>query len=196
MATWIYDVKTCEVSHVLNSEKVFGGAWGFYKLPEGTIENGMIYIDDMERYLEFYERVQQGEKNLEIEVRKRNFRTGTMRWLRLGYTSVPDTSGRPCHAIGTAVDITAEKNAREHLNKALAVTNKVCGGNLVGVLLYNATTGLVIQHDPKNLKDRVLEKGESIQLGIQEIAENILDEKDRKRWIEIHDCDKIRNLYR
>lgn len=194
-AVWTYDIETQMFKNAINCETLLGNAVSVYRFPESTIENGAIHPDDVAEYIDFYEKVKHGSKDLSLEVRRRSPVTNKLRWIRINYTCVYDNMGRPYKAIGTAVDITAQKLEKEHLEQAWENCGKAQQG-LKAVLFYNATKDVVINYKRFAKVVGGANPGDRMSDILQETVQYVKGEEKKKEWLDIHDCKRQIERYR
>lgn len=195
VATWKYDIKTGKVSHMLNLGSVFGQKYFYGKLPEEVVENGWIDLEDVELYLKFYQKIQNGEKQAEVEVRRYHVESGELRWIRQSYITIFDEEDKPIYAIGTAKDITAQKRERMHIYKAYENAGNT-DEKVISVAIFNLTKGIVLRHRPKEGLVKKRERGSDVYQMIHEISASIPDEERRREWVRLHDRRFLLDYYK
>ncbi len=96
-------------------EGFFGIAVEDNKLPDLS---GFVHKEDRRRFLQFQERWQQGETDIEYRVVKKD---GTVKWVRDRIFPIPDARGRIQQVVGIAEDITDRKRFEESLKSKYQV---------------------------------------------------------------------------
>ncbi len=77
----------------------------------------LIYPDDMETILDFYEKMISGNKSITVEIRAKDI-TETYKWFEITSTTIKDNNDQPILAIGQSINIDAEKRTLEQIKAA------------------------------------------------------------------------------
>lgn len=109
MTVWSYDFAKKQIIRSHTAETANKLDQTIENAPESIISLGLVHPDDVEKFRGLYERMEAGERSLSEVIRVKKSDTDSYRWERVTYTTVPDRSGRPLHAIGTSVDVTEQE---------------------------------------------------------------------------------------
>ncbi|MGI5965887.1 MAG: diguanylate cyclase domain-containing protein [Anaerotruncus rubiinfantis] len=84
----------------------------YTNVPESLIASGAVHPDSVKEIRKMYEAILRGEKTASCTARIRDA-AGNYRWLELTSSTVFDEDGVPLRAIGTARDVSAEKEREQ-----------------------------------------------------------------------------------
>ena len=116
-AIWEYDYKTKSVMQSNNSIRIHGYGQVISDVPESLINSGYIHPDSVADYLRMYEKLRQGEKNVEgVFLVNTEGREGYW-YEHISYTNLLSEDGQPYCAVGISHDVTDQRKAEEELRR-------------------------------------------------------------------------------
>lgn len=107
-----YDIHTRRLVETAALADLLGGFSNGYRdmiqenFPQGAVDSGLIYADDGQRYLEFFQRLRDGDMEQgQIELRLRNSYTGVYIWCRVTVQRLHKGGHRSCKVVGVVQDL-------------------------------------------------------------------------------------------
>lgn len=157
---------------------------------DGSIESlKYVHPDDTDEVLRQFRSGVENTQKFSISFRCKKPNNEHYSWLKLdANVLVQEDDSKLVFAMYS--DISIYKNAEEHLRFALS-NIEVSDGILIGTGLFNASKRILVNHDSVSLDEKQEYSGESIEFVVERMANLIPDLKDRGRWLEFHDCDRI-----
>lgn len=118
LISWTYDARIKTIFIDSKSNPLFKGNM-LRNVPQSLIDGKLIHEDDVQDARRLFERIAEGEPVSTGVIRIRKTLKDNWVWYRIYLTSVLEENGRPGRAIGSAVDITEQKEAEEHYQNEL-----------------------------------------------------------------------------
>lgn len=131
-----YDILNRTVMFSNRFKKKFGFDPLTTGFPEAMAEEGLIHPDDADRYLEFFQKVENEKPYNEGEFRL-VMANGSYSWFEIKITTIRDENEKPIRAIGRLTDITKQKAetqkliARSETDPLTGLYNKATTQNLI-----------------------------------------------------------------
>lgn len=142
-SVWVYDFQDKTLSIKGNGAARFGLTPVETNIPESFIERGFVHPDDIEKFRKLYARLHEGAKTATETIRWRSSDGSDYWWEKICYTTVFDKDERPYHAIGSFMDVSAEKSLEQKYQAEVAFQNSDVSPNLMVKVRSNITQDLV-----------------------------------------------------
>lgn len=107
------------------------------------LNKGNIHPADQPVYTQMYERMMHGAENVSCTIRWKNKEDSSYRWKKISYTAILGSGVKPLRAIGTAVDVTHDKELEKKLRQEIDYQNNLEGKNLLAKTRSNITRDIV-----------------------------------------------------
>ncbi|MEG0784890.1 MAG: histidine kinase dimerization/phospho-acceptor domain-containing protein, partial [Christensenella sp.] len=148
--TWLYDISRCTIIQNHNTEDIYG-IYGMEisNVPESLIEKKQCHSEDVEIFREFYKKLHQGENQVTVTVRLWDVRMQSYIWKRCTYTILPNRNGKPIYAIGSAVDVTDQIEAKKKYEDAIKYRYRTLGENVILAGHCNVTRNVILEVEDK-----------------------------------------------
>lgn len=134
---WIYDIDNGEIIHELSGKDSVEETKTEVTNLDKYIESGEIYIQDLQNYRDFYQRIADGADESECVIRIYHDDVQEYRWVKMYLTRQKKTAASHSKAIGFLVDIHEEHESNERFEKLLsnvdagiAIFKTIKGNNL------------------------------------------------------------------
>ena len=110
---WTYNIDSKIITQEDNVATIGLSERYFENVPEAVIESGIIYEEDVEKYLDVYRQLNSGVMHVNCELRVKSTNTDNFKWTKLSYTVLG--SGESARtALGIAIDISEQKLAETY----------------------------------------------------------------------------------
>ncbi|MEG2008652.1 MAG: ATP-binding protein [Oscillospiraceae bacterium] len=148
--TWLYDIPRHTIIQNHNTEDVYGiHGVEIPNVPESLIEKKQCYSEDVPLFLDFYQRLHDGENQVSVTVRLWDVRTKSYIWKRCTYTVLPTRGKNPVYALGSAVDVTDQMETKRKYEDAIKYRYRTLGENVILAGHCNVTRNVVLEVDDK-----------------------------------------------
>ena len=117
---WVYDIQHDRSYQSPSSQQVLGVPAVMENYPQSFLDTNMILPKYWNEYLEVHKQIRAGEKEVTAEYQIWPPHEEFPHWERLIYKNIFDEQGRPVKAIGTALDVSAQKYLEERFEDFLA----------------------------------------------------------------------------
>ena len=190
--TWKYN----PYNHVISMSPFFSEKYGLPKIIDNVPESliSMNYICEESKYdlQDQFRRINLGERT-EKELHTR-YCSDKQIWQRIVYTPIFDKYGNFVEAIGTAVDISEQKEKELAYEKQIQV-KKVLSKNILAIALYNLTKNTVSDAESINQKLLKTMMAGSVDDVLRTIYGNIPYEKEKKKFLPAISRDAFLDAY-
>ncbi|MGI6442628.1 MAG: diguanylate cyclase domain-containing protein [Synergistaceae bacterium] len=102
---WEYDIAKKRIIQNKSSKDFHGLESVIKNVPESLVDNGYVHQESVEEYLDMYEKLHEGEKELEKILKVQSPNRQNYRYLKIKYKNLFDDEGNPYKAIGTSEDV-------------------------------------------------------------------------------------------
>ncbi|MEG1756468.1 MAG: ATP-binding protein [Clostridia bacterium] len=144
--TWLYDIQRCTIIQNHNTEDVYGiPGMEIPNVPESLIAKKQCYSEDIERFQDFYRKLHQGETQVSVTVRLWDIRTQNYVWKHCTYTVLPNRDEKPIYALGSAVDVTDQVEAKQKYENAIKYRYRTLGENVILAGHCNVTRNVILE---------------------------------------------------
>ncbi|MEG2783753.1 MAG: ATP-binding protein [Lachnospiraceae bacterium] len=156
--TWLYDMPRHTIIQNHNTEEVYGiPNVEIPNVPESLIEKQRCYSQDVEQFREFYKKLHKGEPQVSTTVRLWDSRVQEYMWKRCTYTVLPNRTGDPVYALGSAVDVTDQMEVKQKYENAIRYRYRTLGENVILAGHCNVTHNQILELEDRtglNLEQR------------------------------------------
>ncbi|MEG0780723.1 MAG: PAS domain-containing protein, partial [Oscillospiraceae bacterium] len=148
--TWMYDLPRHTIIQNHNTEEVYGiHGTEIPDVPESLIAGKQCHLEDVERFRDFYRRLHAGETQVSTTVRLWDIRARSYIWKRCTYTILPDRNGAPLYALGSAVEVTDQIEAKQKYEDAIRYRYRTLGENVLLAGHCNVTRNVILEVEDK-----------------------------------------------
>lgn len=169
---WDYDMRSREIIKYNYTEQrdPFGCPEKIItNVPQSIIERGIIYKEDVEKYLDLYRKIYAGEKQASVQVRGWNDERKEYVWQQLVFTTIYDLKGNPVRALCSSRDISMTKQMEQRFVEENRYREEMAT-SLLSTCRMNLTIGTV---------EELMLRGAKIQLSRQ--LETAADYRERMK---------------
>ncbi|NCC43795.1 MAG: PAS domain S-box protein, partial [Clostridia bacterium] len=160
-------------------------------VPEGLIQSGDVHPDSQEDLLQLYRTVMAGEPYAKNEIKV--FNHGKIRWLKLQLSTIYD-QGKPVSAIGTAEDITVNKELILKLEDEVT-RRSAYEMNLRARGYYDLTEDRILEYDTTGVVNSTLSHLTKYSDAVTTIISQIPEEKMKKKFAERFSPENLLKAY-
>ncbi|MEG2440010.1 MAG: ATP-binding protein [Acetivibrio sp.] len=148
--TWMYDISRRTIIQSHNTREIYGiDDTEISNIPESLIERKQCHPEDKELFLEFYRKLHQGENQVSVTVRLIDVRIQKYIWKRCTYTILPNQGRAPIYALGSAVDVTDQVEAKQKYEEAIKYRYRTLGENVILAGHCNVTRNEILEVEDK-----------------------------------------------
>jgi signal transduction histidine kinase/AmiR/NasT family two-component response regulator len=197
ISNWTYDIKRHAIilqpysfyafEHTEKNE--------ILNIPESQIEAGLCHPADEDILRRLYKRMDEGERHVEEKLRFLDSRRKEYRWKKCVYTVIEDEEGNASYAVGSAVDITQQIEARKKYEAAIEYQKYTHTENLILSGHSSLTENRILElrdYSHANLLQRFGDKREAFFLGLESM---VLDKEKKEEFHSIFSIESVlRNL--
>ncbi|MCQ2612703.1 MAG: diguanylate cyclase [Treponemataceae bacterium] len=191
---WEYDLATNTMIHSSALLKKMNLEYQIEDVAEHFVSTGRIHPDSLFPYLEVHEALQRGDPSAEADIRF--FCTqDDCRWIHIKYTTIyDDETGSPIKAIGTAVDITTQKNAQF---KSLMdeMYRKAMTSDALYLIEVNINQNIVVKNDER-LNNRLGKSISAFRQLVETMAAKMVYEDDQRVFLSSLSKENLLGLFR
>lgn len=156
ISAWILDIPT-KTAYAIDGplQKNFFGR-EVYKLenvPQISIDMNRIYPDDLDTYMDMYQRIYNGEKYITRELRIWSEKNGNYTWHSYTFTVIEEINGKSLKAFVSARDITSEKILENQYHEEVRYRNSIdenllitCRLNMTKIMVEEISPGVILQN--------------------------------------------------
>ncbi|MEG1500355.1 MAG: EAL domain-containing protein, partial [Clostridiales bacterium] len=122
IVTWTFDLPT----HTIIQDKNTAAYFGYTKqltiknAPYSLVEIGIFHPEDEEKFIALHDSLYAGTPETFVDIRWKKKDQEEYSWIRIIYTAIYDKRGNAIRAFGISRDITAEKEAEQLKDEAIA----------------------------------------------------------------------------
>ncbi|MEG1823276.1 MAG: PAS domain-containing protein [Cloacibacillus sp.] len=146
IVTWLYDISRRVMIQNYNSKANCGIERDeIENVPESLIESGICHPDHADKLRDFYKRLYDGEKQISAVIRLWCEPKHCYEWKRCTYTVIPDRDGQPTYALGSAVDVSEQVEAKQKYENAIKYRYRSLGDNVLLAGHCNITQNKIIE---------------------------------------------------
>lgn len=138
---WTYNAATKTLKCLNHSAHNFNYSATEYNVPESRIEKGLVHPEDCEIYRNTYDSLS-GSKPSSCEIRIKN-KNGEFTWVKITLSSISNNASNPVY-IGTAFDISEQKQIEIHYNQLINSKTFQFRNNIIAKIMYNLSQNKVI----------------------------------------------------
>lgn len=178
---WEYDIVTHRAIEGEISQRVVGLPEVMENYPESIIEMGLLPNEYIESFRKLHAEIEEGSEYAELRIPLR-LKDENIHWQRIRYHTLFDEDGKPIRAIGTAVDITEQVEARRQYEELVAM-QEMSGQKSYDYLVINLTQNSIISVRSED-KENLGYAGQNYEAFRRESCERIMGEKNKKRYSE------------
>ncbi len=193
-AVWEYDLATNTMIHSSALLRRINLEDKIENVAEHFVSTGRIHPDSLFPYLEVHEALQRGDPSAEADIRF--FCTeDDCRWIHIKYTTIyDDETGSPIKAIGTAVDITTQKNAQF---KSLMdeMYRKAMTSDALYLIEVNINQNIVVKNDER-LSNRLGKSIFAFRQLVETMAAKMVYEDDQPVFLSSLAKENLLGLFR
>ncbi|MEG0663071.1 MAG: histidine kinase dimerization/phospho-acceptor domain-containing protein, partial [Anaerovoracaceae bacterium] len=115
LSVWTLNIESKTIEYNLGSSKIETGREQGYldNVPESLIQGGAVHPEDIPLLRQMYAEVFSGKERTESIIRWKDQSKGEYCWIKTVYTTLCDDEGKPVRAVGTGINITAQKKSEE-----------------------------------------------------------------------------------
>ncbi|MDO5116165.1 MAG: diguanylate cyclase, partial [Synergistaceae bacterium] len=113
VSLWDYDIKNRRIIHQRRSIERHGFGFVIENVPQSLIESGYVHPDYVPAFLEMYDRISAGEKDVGGTFRVRTADRSGYCYERISYSVTLDENGLPDRAIGVSTDVSEEMERKK-----------------------------------------------------------------------------------
>lgn len=155
IGVWSYDIKNGTTSLEIQGEN-FSKMFKFLKSDSDTfINENVAFEEDRKKLTKFYSNMKNGKNTDQCVIRIKDPKSDIFYWAKIVYTLVYDFEKKPKKALGTIVDITEERYAKEKFDREIKMREAEFKNEFTTVLRLNLTQNTV----EYSTNDAYLEKG-------------------------------------
>ncbi|MEG2699617.1 MAG: ATP-binding protein [Hungatella sp.] len=148
--TWMYDIKRCTIIQNHNTEGVYGvHNIEIPNIPEHLIEQKLCHPEDAELFREFYRKLHLGEPQVSVTVRLWDIRVQSYIWKHCTYTILPNRDREPIYALGSAVEMTDQMEAKQKYDDAMKYRYSSLSENVIIAGHCNVTRNVILEVEDK-----------------------------------------------
>lgn len=179
-----YDLRTRTIINDLNLRNITGEELSYTNIPNSFVENGIVDEKYVATYLDAYERLKDGEEEVEFVCWYNFPEMPNQKCLKVNYRLEKDNFGNAIIAHGLAIDITEQKNAE---NTFLTRTGAVLkmAPDTMGAFQINITNNQIHPVKINNDKLHILNHDCSYDEFITNSLAFIKDNQERIRYLNI-----------
>ena len=142
ISIWEWDLENHVCSQSVHSRRCGeSGRCVYQNFPQCLFDNGHYHPDSVELARSVFDRVRQGEENVEAVLHTYDPRTGEYWWESVCYTTDLNNDGRPIKAVAVGKDVTRQKELEQGMllerQKYETLVNSIPGG--VGIYQVDET---------------------------------------------------------
>lgn len=137
-SVWELDIINRRIIQSEHSREVHGNTKVIENVPESIIDSGYVMEEDIDRFLEMYNKIIAGEPSVEGEFWVKSKNKSDYWCERVAYTTIFDKQGKPIKAIGSSKDITIEKEIEKKYNEEIYYRTCV-DTDVIGSFHFNLT---------------------------------------------------------
>lgn len=186
MLVWKYDYRT----HTITDSGSLGQSIGLPKIienvPESLIEMGLVHDDSIDAFRSMFQELPQKEKvTYDIHAASVNGRRD--RWDRQIYTSVFDKNGNYIESIGTAIDVTEQKDREKNYEEQIRL-KRLLINNALAVAHYNLTQNEITDAESNEPQLMDILKAGSVDDVLLAIREYTQGESEQQAFAPVYNC--------
>lgn len=191
---WVYDIRNDRAYQSDSSQRVLGVPPIMENYPQSFLDANLILPKYWNVYLDIYKRVRQGEPEVTGEYQIWIPDDEFPHWERLIYKTIFDEQGKPVKAIGTAIDISAQKHLEERFEDFLAYHRRKLHGMTDGFRLNITKDTIIPLKDPLGF----FKNYGHLSMGrfFEKSAERIIDPSYLKKYKRIFNREKLLDTYK
>ncbi|MEG2143780.1 MAG: ATP-binding protein, partial [Oscillospiraceae bacterium] len=194
--TWMYDMQRHTIIQNHNTKEVYGfEVVEIPNVPESLIEGKRCHVDDCERFRNFYKRLYQGEKQVTDIIRLWDVRVEGYIWKRCTYTLLPSREGNLDFALGSAVDITDQIEAKQKYQEAIRCRYSTLSENVILAGHCNVSRNIILEVEDKTGLDVEKRFGLVREDFFRGIASFIPNDEQRQTFCKIFLNENIKNSF-
>lgn len=193
-----YDVKKNWIYMGKRLREEFGLPEEIHEFPKNLSKDSMICEDTRVEFQKLFLEVRQGKKQIEADIRA-NLGERGIHWLRLRMNTIQfDEEGNPEIAICSAQVIDIEKMLENHkyVEKEKQIKGTRLDSNLLGYVVSNLNRNCLIEHKNYEGKAPDIELNMTYEQAIHASGQSVISEKDRERFITMHDRKRLMQICR
>ncbi|MEG0779455.1 MAG: ATP-binding protein [Oscillospiraceae bacterium] len=181
--TWLYNLSRHTIIQNHNTEGIYGIHGGeIPDVPESLIAGKQCHPEDVTLFRDFYRRLHRGEAQVSVTVRLWDIRAQSYIWKRCTYTILPSSNGAESYALGSAVEVTDQMEARQKYKDALQYRYRTLGENVILAGHCNVTRNLILEVEDRTGLDIEHRFGMVRESFFQGIGSLIPDQEQRQTF--------------
>ncbi|MEG2882151.1 MAG: ATP-binding protein, partial [Christensenella sp.] len=194
--TWLYDMPRRTIIQNHNTEDVYGvHEMEIPNIPETLIKGKQCHPEDAEQFRDFYRRLHQGETQVSATIRLWDVPTDGYIWKRCTYTILPNRNGEPIYALGSAVDVSDQIEAKQKYESALKYRYQTLGENVILAGHCNVTRNVILEVEDRTGLDVEQRFGMVRVDFFNGIGSLIPDEKQRRTFCKTFGNENMKNSF-
>lgn len=186
MLVWKYDYRTHTITDSGSLEQVIGLPKIIENVPESLIEMGFIHEDSIENFRAMFRDIPKQEKVV-YDIHTSAYGKRKSKWDRQIYTSLYDSNGNYIESIGTAIDVTAQKEREKNYEEQTRLKHLLVN-NALAVVHYNLSQNEITDAESSEpLLMDILKSGSADDV-LRAIRENTPNETEQQAFAPAYDC--------
>lgn len=186
MLVWKYDYRT----HTITDSGSLGQAMGLPKVienvPESLIEKGFVHEDSIENFRAMFQDIPKKDK-VTYDIHAAAYGKQKARWDRQIYTSLYDGNGNYIESIGTAIDVTAQKEREKNYEEQTRLKHLMVN-NALAVAHYNLSQNEITDAESNESQLMDILKSGSVDDVLRAIREYTMDEAEQQAFAPVYNC--------
>ena len=197
IATWLYDMSRHAILQNYNTKAIYGvDAEEIQDVPESLIAAKRCHPEDVEKIRAFYRELYRGAKQQTAVLRFWNEKKKSFLWKRCTYTLIPDRKGLFTYALGSAVDISEQVEAKKKYDSAIRYRYRTLGENVLLAGHSNVTRNQVLEMTDKTGKALLQRFGSQRDAFFQGLGTLIPDADQRQAFYHMVLNERIETNFR
>lgn len=178
VGVWEYDICNSRIIQTECAKAIYGMEDIIENVPESLIVSGSIHPDSVTDFQDAYNRIIEGEKEVECVVKRKTV-TGEYRREMVYYTVLFDENNKPIRAIGVSTDITAQSEAEERYSQEVQYREATTPDMIAS---YRINISLNLVEDLREEGERRITHEYAYADLVQDVASTMVQQEDKMRF--------------
>ena len=184
--TWRYDYRTKTVTDSGSMGVLFGLPKVIENVPESVIEKGFIHKNSIEVFRNMFEEMKE-EKQVSCDICSSTPHNGKNVWERQIYTPLFDSKGNYIESIGTAIDVSEQKEREQNYKEQIRLKRLLANQSLA-IAHFNLTQNKINEFQGTSEDILQILQADSADSALLALANNTANEDELRQFDSIKNC--------
>jgi len=191
---WRYDYKHHRITDSASVGEIFHLPKVVENVPQIFLASKYVNQENAPLIRDLYAKVET-EKTVSAEMSFWNLNGKGERWFKIIFTPVFDELGNYVEAVGSAIDITEQKQQERRYEEKLQL-KKAAAQHALGYASYNLTKNILTEVDTNNVKIHQLLNCRTADEALQKLAEATINQEEKASFTTVADCATLLHAFK